>query len=101
MRQSSYSKTVVHKKLAMSRSVTVLFVLPGVPQGSILGPIICNIFINEFINFIEKCDVHNYADDNTLSSFSNSINILSKSWKMKQWLLLHNKMIANTNNFNP
>ena len=37
-----------------------------------------NLFINDLFYFIHKANVHNYANDNTLSSFCNSIPNLIK-----------------------
>ena len=43
-------------------------VLCGIPQGSVLGPLIFNIFINDIIKASSKFDFILYADDTTLVS---------------------------------
>ena len=37
----------------------------GVPQGSILGPILFNVFLCDLFRFIKNKDVTSYADDTT------------------------------------
>ena len=42
-------------------------ILKGVPERSILVPLLFNIFMNDMYYFINECQLYGYADDNTLS----------------------------------
>ena len=63
----SYLKNRKQKVVINNSASTTQTVIAGVPQGSIDGPLLFNLFINDLVLFIEYTALGNYADDNNLS----------------------------------
>ena len=93
-------KQSVNIKGKLSKFLTII---AGVPQGSILGPILFNIFLNDFIYIFDQDNIFNFADDNTLTAVAKTIPIVvqcleTDSRKAISWLSV-NHMIANPGKF--
>ncbi len=75
------------------KSITV-----GVPQGSILGPLLFTLYVNDFPEYVDN-DVDMYADDSTLQALAKDIKTVENEltemlakvaeWMKKNKLTLH------------
>ena len=52
-------------------------IVRGVPQGSFLGLLLFDLFINDLFLFIERTNICNFADDNTVYSCQNDL----RTWR--------------------
>ena len=77
--------------------------LSGVPQGSVLGPILFNIFLNDLLNVLTKSQLYNFADDNTISAKASKVEDLIKILQSESELAVKwfrdNNMIVNPDKF--
>ena len=75
-------------------------VITRFPQGSMLGPLLFNIFLNDIFMFISKCSLCNFADDSTLYSTGKNLNRIRRKLEM-EFMILHQWFHENHMTLNP
>ena len=88
----------INNNFSATKSVTA-----GVPQGSIDGPLLFNLFINDLVLFLTETMLSNYADDNNLFTIGRDLNkvkdTLAKdfgivtNWFYENFLVLNSKSV--------
>ncbi|KAF7643591.1 hypothetical protein LDENG_00236790, partial [Lucifuga dentata] len=78
-----------------------LSISKDVPQGTIPGPILFSIYINNITSCLTECKFHLYADDTILYCFADSVQLaaekLQHSFNIIQDALFNHKLVLNVN----
>ena len=88
-------KVQINNKFSSERDV-----ITGVPQGSIDGPLLLNLFINDLVFFIEQCTLSSYANGNNLSIAGEDKEII-KSMISSDFMIVENWFFENYMILNP
>ena len=77
-------------------------IISGIPEGSITGPILFNLSINDLFFFVSSASIYNFAD-NKISAIAKTITELKNTLHSESEIAINwfknNKMIVNPEKF--
>ena len=91
--QERKQKVFVNNVLSDNETIT-----SGVPQGSILGPLLFILFVNDINLYSENCNMDLYADDTTIHTHGKCLNSIAEKLQkdlenLERWSLENNMII--------
>lgn len=76
---TNYLSNHTHKVILKADVSSTLSVMQGIPQRSILGPLLFLLYLENIHRFVKKCVIHHYLDDDLNHLFNNEWSLTAQT----------------------